>query len=120
MEQMDEGDDQSEDGLSASEDAEEDDEDDESGKSEDDDEETADKKVKIRQLASEIKALEGAIEKKRAGFTGGNPIIQVSSLLSSCEICPLIYHRNALTRLLPVSKPTSRSRMTLAKAWSMS
>ena len=92
MEQMEEGQDHSEDGLSASEDGEDDDdddddddEDDEGEKSEDDDEETADKKVKIRRLTSEIKALEGAVEKKRAGFTGGNPIIQVSLLLFCCD-----------------------------------
>ena len=37
----------------------------------------AEKRAKIRQFTSEIKALETAIEKKRAGFQGGNPIIQV-------------------------------------------
>ncbi|ORY29634.1 TAFII55 protein conserved region-domain-containing protein [Naematelia encephala] len=56
----------------------EDDDDDEAEKSEDDDDdETAEKKAKIKQFTAEIKALEGAIEKKRAGFTGGNPIIIV-------------------------------------------
>lgn len=36
------------------------------------------KKDKIKQLTSEVKALESAIEKKKASFTGGNPIMMVS------------------------------------------
>jgi transcription initiation factor TFIID subunit 7 len=43
-----------------------------------DDEETAEMKDKIKQFTSEIKQLESAIEKKRAGFQGGNPIMMVS------------------------------------------
>ena len=62
----------SDDGLSADEDEDEDDD----AKSEDDDE-TTEKRAKIRQFTSEIKALEAAIEKKRAGFTRGNPIMEV-------------------------------------------
>jgi transcription initiation factor TFIID subunit 7 len=76
MEQMEAGSEDrsgSEDGLSGMEDEGED-EDEES----EDDEETVEKKAKIRQFTSEIKALETAIEKKRAGFTGGNPIMMVS------------------------------------------
>lgn len=62
----------SEDALSGS-----DDDDDASEKSEDDDA-TLEKKAKIRQFTSEIKALESAVEKKRVGFTGGNPIMMAS------------------------------------------
>jgi transcription initiation factor TFIID subunit 7 len=65
---------QSEDGLSA----EEDDDDEEANKDEEDDEETTEKKAKIRQFTSEIKALESAIEKKKASFTRGNAIMEVS------------------------------------------
>jgi transcription initiation factor TFIID subunit 7 len=50
------------------------------------DEETSEKKAKIKQFASEIKALESAIEKKRAGFTGGNPIMMVSRVIEH-EVC---------------------------------
>lgn len=53
------------------------DEDDGEGGEDEQDEELAEKRAKARQLASEIKALEGAIEKKRAGFQGGNPIMMV-------------------------------------------
>lgn len=35
------------------------------------------KRAKIKQFTSEIKALEAVIDKKRAGFTGGNPIMVV-------------------------------------------
>ena len=63
----------SEDGLSAEEEEEDDD-----GKSDEEDEETTEKKAKIRQLTSEIKALEGAIDKKKATFTRGNAIMEVS------------------------------------------
>jgi TATA-binding protein-associated factor Taf7 len=61
------------DGLSASED-----DDDEEIAEVEDDEETMEKKDKIKQLTSEVKALESAIEKKKASFTGGNPIMMVS------------------------------------------
>lgn len=72
----------SQDGLSASED-EDDDEDNDGGDpgdgtEDEDDEETTEKKAKIKQFTSEIKALESAIEKKRAGFTKGNIIMEVS------------------------------------------
>lgn len=68
MERMDRSDESgSEDGLDASED--DDDQDSE------DDEETSEQKAKIKQYTAEIKQLETLIEKKRAGFTGGNPII---------------------------------------------
>ncbi|KAK8850423.1 hypothetical protein IAR55_004341 [Kwoniella newhampshirensis] len=60
-----------EDALSGS----DDDEDDDEGEKSEDDDETIEKKAKIKQFNSEIKALEGAIEKKRAGFAGGNPIM---------------------------------------------
>ncbi|RSH87735.1 uncharacterized protein EHS24_000251 [Apiotrichum porosum] len=57
----------------------EDDDDDDGGASdqedEDEDEETTEKRAKIKQYTSEIKQLETLIDKKRAGFTGGNPII---------------------------------------------
>jgi transcription initiation factor TFIID subunit 7 len=53
----------------------EEEEDDEGERSEDDDEETIEHKAKIKQYTSEVKQLETLIEKKRAGFTGGNPII---------------------------------------------
>lgn len=63
-----------EDGLSG----EEEDDDEEGDKSEgEDDEETAEKRAKIKQLTSEIKALEAAIERKRATFTRGNAIMEV-------------------------------------------
>lgn len=58
----------SDDGLS-------DEEDEDDGVAEDDDEETSERKAKIKQYTGEIKQLEALIEKKRAGFTGGNPII---------------------------------------------
>lgn len=54
--------------------SEDDDDDDEGDKSEYD-EETLEKRAKIKQFTSEIKALETVIDKKRAGFTGGNPIM---------------------------------------------
>ena len=57
--------------------AEEDDDDEEVNKDEEDDEETTEKKAKIRQFTSEIKALEAAIEKKKASFTRGNAIMEV-------------------------------------------
>lgn len=63
----------SEDGMSGTED-----EGDDEGEEEEEDEETLEKRAKIRQFNSEIKALEMAIEKKRAGFAGGNPIMMVS------------------------------------------
>lgn len=53
-----------------------------------DDEETAEKKAKIRQFASEIKQLEAAIDKKRAGFQGGNPIMIVSAWKPSLSRVP--------------------------------
>lgn len=59
----------SDDGLSGT-----DDDDDDAG-GDDDDEETSERKAKIKQYTSEIKQLETLIDKKRAGFTGGNPII---------------------------------------------
>lgn len=69
MERMERSDESgSDDGLSAS-----DEEDDDAA--DDDDEETLERKAKIKQYTSEIKQLETLIEKKRAGFTGGNPII---------------------------------------------
>jgi transcription initiation factor TFIID subunit 7 len=54
-----------------------DDEDEEGVRSGDDeeDEELAEKKDKIKQFTGEIKILESTIEKKRNGFTGGNPIM---------------------------------------------
>jgi len=54
-----------------------DDEDEEGVRSGDDeeDEEVAEKKDKIKQFTGEIKILESTIEKKRNGFTGGNPIM---------------------------------------------
>ncbi|BEJ02973.1 hypothetical protein CcaverHIS641_0101480 [Cutaneotrichosporon cavernicola] len=58
----------SDDGLS-------DEEDEDDGGAEDDDEETLERKAKIKQYTGEIKQLETLIEKKRTGFTGGNPII---------------------------------------------
>ena len=64
-----------EDGLMMSDDDGE--EDDGDGQDGEEDEESAEKRAKARQLASEIKALEGAIEKKKAGFQGGNPIMMV-------------------------------------------
>jgi len=64
-----------EDPISGSDD---DDEDDEGDKSEEDDE-TIERRAKIKQFTNEIKALEAAIEKKRAGFVGGNPIMMVSA-----------------------------------------
>jgi transcription initiation factor TFIID subunit 7 len=60
-------------------DADEGGEDGDEDEDDEDDEETLEKKAKIRQFASEIKQLEMAIEKKRAGFQGGNPIMIVSS-----------------------------------------
>jgi len=73
MEKMERSDDSGSEEESDEEDEE--DEDDDGGRSEDDDEETAEAKAKIKQYTSEIKQLETMIEKKRAGFTGGNPII---------------------------------------------
>ena len=68
-------------GASGSEEEEEEDEEDEGeeGKSgdEEEDQETMEKKAKIRQLTSEIKGTEAAIEKKKQGFTGGNVIMLV-------------------------------------------
>lgn len=65
---------QSEDGLSG----EEEDDEEEGDKSEgEEDEETMEKRAKVKQFTSEIKALEAAIEKKRAGFTKGNAIMEV-------------------------------------------
>ena len=54
-----------------------DDEDEEGVRSGDDeeDEELAEKKDKVKQFTGEIKILESTIEKKRNGFTGGNPIM---------------------------------------------
>jgi transcription initiation factor TFIID subunit 7 len=54
-----------------------DDEDEEGARSGDDeeDEDLAEKKDKIKQFTGEIKILESTIEKKRNGFTGGNPIM---------------------------------------------
>ena len=54
-----------------------DDEDEEGARSGDDeeDEDLAEKKDKIKQFNGEIKILETTIEKKRNGFTGGNPIM---------------------------------------------
>jgi transcription initiation factor TFIID subunit 7 len=54
-----------------------DDEDEEGARSGDDeeDEDLAEKKDKIKQFTGEIKILETTIEKKRNGFTGGNPIM---------------------------------------------
>lgn len=71
MEKMERSDSSGEDdGLSGTEDEDEDDagEDDEEG-------ETSERKAKIKQYTSEIKQLETFLEKKRAGFQGGNPII---------------------------------------------
>ncbi|WVR08504.1 hypothetical protein IAU60_005559 [Kwoniella sp. DSM 27419] len=62
--------DDDEDPLSGSDDDDEDD----GNKSEEDDE-TIERRAKIKQFTSEIRALETAIEKKRAGFVGGNPIM---------------------------------------------
>lgn len=63
------------------EDDDDDDDDDAGGRGEDgEDEETREKKDKVKQLNSEIKALEAAIEKKKSGFSGGNPIMMVSLL----------------------------------------
>ena len=83
MEHMDEnasGESDDEDGFDEG-DADDADEGGEDDEEDEDDEETAEKKAKIRQFASEIKQLELAIEKKRAGFQGGNPIMIVSCLL---------------------------------------
>jgi TATA-binding protein-associated factor Taf7 len=44
---------------------------------EDDDEETLEKRAKIRQFTSEIKALESAIERKKSGPQPLNPIMMV-------------------------------------------
>jgi transcription initiation factor TFIID subunit 7 len=54
-----------------------DDEDEEGARSGDDeeDEDIAEKKAKVKQFTGEIKILEATIEKKRSGFTGGNPIM---------------------------------------------
>lgn len=49
--------------------------------SEEEDEETMGIRAKIKQFAAEIKALETAIEKKRSGFQGGNPIMLVCDLV---------------------------------------
>jgi TATA-binding protein-associated factor Taf7 len=91
----------SEDGLSAE---EEDDDDDQ--KSEEEDEETSEKKAKIRQFTSEIKALEGAIEKKKATFTRGNAIMEVSAN-SLLRVTRLIL-RNGSTKRSRVSRTISR------------
>ncbi|EIW69767.1 hypothetical protein TREMEDRAFT_61532 [Tremella mesenterica DSM 1558] len=73
-EEMNEGSDA---GASGSEGEDEDEDEEAAGGTEDeDDEETAEKKAKIRQFTSEIKNIEATIERKRAGFTGGNPIMQ--------------------------------------------
>jgi TATA-binding protein-associated factor Taf7 len=68
-----------EEGQGLSEEEDDDDGDgDEENPDEEDDEESAEKKAKIRQLTGEIKALEVAVEKKRATYTGGsNPIMKV-------------------------------------------
>lgn len=67
-------------GLSEDEDDEDDGDGDGQKSDEEEDDETTEMKTKIRQLTGEIKALEGAVEKKRAGFTGGsNPIMKVSA-----------------------------------------
>jgi len=65
------------DGVSAAGDGSGDDEDEEGVRSGDDeeDEDLAEKKDKIKQFNGEIKILESTIEKKRNGFTGGNPIM---------------------------------------------
>lgn len=54
-----------------------DDEDEEGVRSGDDeeDDDIAEKKDKIKQFSGEIKILESTLEKKRNGFTGGNPIM---------------------------------------------
>nr|ODN82443.1 hypothetical protein L203_05537 [Cryptococcus depauperatus CBS 7841] len=62
---------QSEDDDVMTEDSESDDDDNKSEY----DEETLEKRAKIKQFTAEIKALEAVIDKKRAGFTGGNPIM---------------------------------------------
>jgi hypothetical protein len=86
MEQMDGGaeSDEDEDGFDDG-DADDADEGGEDGDEDEDedDEETLGKKAKIRQFASEIKQLEAAIDKKRAGFQGGNPIMIVSPVLGA-------------------------------------
>jgi transcription initiation factor TFIID subunit 7 len=63
--------------VSEEDDASGDDEDEEGIRSgdEEEDEELAEKKAKIKQYTSEIKILETTIEKKKNGFTGGNPIM---------------------------------------------
>lgn len=66
-----------EDVASEEDDASGDDEDEEGVRSgdEEEDEELAEKKAKIKQFSGEIRILETTIEKKKAGFTGGNPIM---------------------------------------------
>lgn len=71
MEKLDRSDSSGEDdGLSGTDDDDDDDagEDEEGG-------ESSERKAKIKQYTSEIKQLETFLEKKRAGFQGGNPII---------------------------------------------
>ena len=104
----------SEDALSGS---EEDDED-ASEKSEDDDA-TLEKKAKVRQFTSEIKTLESAIEKKRAGFAGGNPIMMVS-IITPIEDAPLNWkQRNGSRRPSRDYKEISRQRSRQGKRCSM-
>lgn len=66
-----------EEAASDQDDASGDDEDEEGVRSgdEEEDEELAEKKAKIKQFSGEIRILETTIEKKKAGFAGGNPII---------------------------------------------
>lgn len=66
---------------------------------EDDDEETMEKRAKIRQFTSEIKALELAIERKRAGVQPLNPIMMVSPCDYNWVVLMWGLCRNDLKRL---------------------
>jgi transcription initiation factor TFIID subunit 7 len=80
-------------------DDEDDDDDDAGGRGEDgEDEETREKKDKVKQLNSEIKALEAAIEKKKSGFSGGNPIMMVGLTLGYRNHHPMLMDRNGSRR----------------------
>ncbi len=97
-------------GHSGSEEADEASEDDDASEKSEDDDATIEKKAKIRQFTSEIKALELAVEKKRAGFTGGNPIMMVNSDFAFSDEVVLISGRNDSRKRLQDCKGIFRRR----------
>lgn len=81
------------------------------------------KRAKIKQFTSEIKALETVIDKKRAGFTGGNPIMVVRHRLHRLSFGRLIFFfqlpRNVSKKQLPDFKPMSLPKLAQGRPLSM-